>query len=329
MAAAKEIMIYAEIYEGGLHASAREVAALGRKLADQIGGTASAVLAGSGISGLAKDLIAYGMDKVYVADNPQLQKYQPEAHTAAVEQVCRQANPDILLVSHTLYGRDLGPRLAFRLKTAVATDCVDFLIDSDTKGLLATRPVYGAKAMAAFALSGKPQLATVRRKSVAPAEKDASRTGQAIPVEVKIEPAQLKVKYVEKVKEEAAGPKLEDAEIVIAGGRGIGSAENFKKLDELAKLLGGAVGASRAAVDNGWVPSTQQVGLSGVMVAPKLYVAIGISGSSQHLAGCGSSKYLVAINTDADAPIFGRCRWGVVADYKQVLPTIVKLIKEG
>ena len=325
----KEVMIYIELYEGGLHASARELATLARRLADELGGVASAILLGSGVADLATDLIAQGIDKVYVADDPQFQNYQAEAHTAAVEQVCRDADPEILLISHTLYGRDLAPRLALRLKTAVTTDCVEFKVVPDSKRLLVTRPVYGAKAMADFAIGGRPQLVTVRRKVVSPAEKDEARTGQTIPVEIKIDPAQLRVKYVERVKEEAVGPKLEDAEVVISGGRGIGSAENFKRLEELAKILGGAVGASRAAVDNGWVPSTQQVGLSGVMVAPRLYIAIGISGSSQHLAGCASSQYIVGINTDPDAPIFTRARYGIVADYKQVLPTIVQLLSEG
>ncbi len=329
MTTRKEVMIYAEVFHGELHRSSLELSALCRKLADESGGIASAILIGGSLQTLASELTSYGMDKVYVVEEPRLQDFKPEAYAAAIEQICREVSPLILLFGHTLHGVDLAPRLGWRLKTGLVTNGVEFRIDPGSKRLLVTRPVYGAKALAVMSYDTELQIATVRSKAFPPATKDETRTGQIVSIQAGLEAVALKIKYIERIKEEAQGPKLEDAEVVVSGGRGVGQKENFAQLQELASTLGGAVGGSRVAIDNGWLPSSRQVGLTGVIVSPRLYFAIGISGASQHLAGCASSHCIVAINTDPDAPIFQRARFGVVADFKQVLPTLIKVCKEG
>jgi electron transfer flavoprotein alpha subunit len=320
----REVIIFAELFDGRLHSSVPELCALGRGLADQLSGVASAILIGANEKGLASELISYGMNKVYAADDARFHNYQPEAYTAVIEQVCRSESPAVLLFGQTLRGRDLGPRLAFRLKTGIATDCVEFTIDPESKKLLVTRPVYGAKALATLTFLSQPAIATLRSKAVSPAEKNEARTGQIIPIAVNVDFAKLRIKFIERVKQESEGPKLEDAKVIVSGGRGLGQAENFRLLEELAKILGGVVGASRGAVDNGWLPSTRQVGLTGTIVSPRLYFAIGISGATQHMAGCASSQYIVAINKDPEAPIFRRAHYGVVADYKPVVTTMIQ-----
>ncbi len=325
----QEIIIYAELSNGEFHSIALELCALGRRLADEFCGVASAILIGADAKTRASELFCYGMDKVYVTDDAQLHNYHPEVYTAMIEQVCRSVSPGVLLFGQTLHGRDLAPRLAFRLKAGLLTDCVGFSTDSETKKLLLIRPVYGAKALATLAILTKPQIATVRSKAVSPAVKGEARKGEIVPLEVKLDPAELRIKFIEKVKQEAEGPKLEEAKVIVSGGRGIGRAENFKLLEELAKILGGVVGGSRIAIDNGWLPSSRQVGLTGTIVSPRLYIAVGISGSTQHMAGCASSQYIVAVNTDPDAPIFRRAHFGVVADYKPVITAMIQGCKEG
>jgi electron transfer flavoprotein alpha subunit len=323
------VIIFAELLDGGIHRSALELCALGRRLADELSGIASAIVIGKEGQKLASELITYGMDKVYVSEEAVLHQYQPEAYTAVIEQVCRGEGPEILLFGQTLQGRDLAPRLAFRLKAGLATDGMEFAIDPDSKSFLVIRPTYGAKALATITFSSKPAIATVRSKAVSPAAKEEGRKGEVIPLDVKIDPKALRIKYIERVKQEAEGPKLEDAQVIVSGGRGLGRAENFALLQELAKLLGGVVGGSRVAIDNGWLPSSRQVGLTGTIVSPRLYFAVGISGATQHMAGCASSQYIVAINTDADAPIFRRAHYGVVADYKPVITAMIRSCREG
>jgi electron transfer flavoprotein alpha subunit len=325
-----EILFLAEIADGGLHRSALELSALSRRLADELNGLASALLIiGAGSQDLASDLISYGADRVYVVEDDPFQQYQPEAYTMAIESVCQEVNPDLLLFGHTLHGVDLAPRLAWKLKAGLATDSVEFKIDPDSKRFSALRPVYGSKGLALMTSLSKPLIATLRSKAVSPAERDDTRTGETVPMHVNLDSTALRIKYIERVKEESEGPKLEDAEVVVSGGRGLGRAENFALLEELARHLGGVVGGSRVAVDNQWLPSSRQVGLTGTMVSPRLYIAVGISGATQHMAGCASSQYIVAINKDPDAPIFQRAHFGVVADFKQVLPTIIELCKSG
>ncbi|RLC93316.1 MAG: electron transfer flavoprotein subunit alpha [Chloroflexi bacterium] len=328
MADYKGVLICGDVVEGKLAAITGELLGCGRKLADTLGEELSAVLVGSGVKGLAQEAIAQGADKVYVVDDPLLQNYQPDVYVAAVEKAVKQVMPKILLMGQTSVGRDLAPRLAFRLDTVLSMDCVDLDIDPDSKLLLQTRPVYGGNARAIFTTDRMPQMATVRSKAMSALEPDASRQGEVIEVPAEIDESVVRVRFVEKVKEEVAGVKLEDAPVVVSGGRGMGGPEGFQQLEELARLFKGAVGSTRPAVDNGWVPSTTQVGLTGKIVTPDLYIAVALSGSSQHMAGCSGAKTIVAINKDPEANIFREAGFGIVGDWKQALPAFKEKVKE-
>ena len=328
MAEYKGVMVYGEVTEGKLAPITTELLGCGRKLADDLGQELCAVLAGSGISSLAQEAIAFGADKVYVVDDPLLKDYQTDSHVSVMEKVVKQVMPQVLLLGQTSIGRDLAPRLAFRLETAASMDCLELAIDPDSKLVLQTRPVYGGNAQAIYTYTTYPQIATVRAKAMSPLERDASRQGGVTTIEAGIDPSAIRTKVLEKVPQEVAGIKLEDAEIIVSGGRGMGSGENFKVLEELAKALGGAVGASRPPADNGWVPETYHIGLTGKVVAPNLYIAVGISGASQHLSGCSGSKHIVAVNKDPEANIFRVAEFGVVGDWKQVLPALTNKVKE-
>lgn len=324
----KGVLIYGEVSEGKLSVSAAELLGIGRKLADTLGQELGAVLIGGSLSGLAQDAIASGADKVYVVEDPLLEAYQTDSYLAVMEKVAGEVQPEIILLGQTSIGRDLAPRLAFRLDTAVTMDCIVLEIDPDSKRLLQTKPVYGGNARAVYTTDSDPQIATVRSKVMDPAQPDSSRKGEVVSINAGLDASAIRTRVLEKVKEEVEGIKLEDAAVIVAGGRGIGDAEGFKQLEELAKLLKGAVGASRPACDAGWISDRSQIGLTGKMVSPDLYVAIGISGASQHLAGCSAAKTLIAINKDPEANIFREAQYGVVGDWKKILPAFTEKVKE-
>ena len=328
MAEYKGVMIYGEVTEGKLIAITTELLGCGRRLADDLGQELYAVLVGSNISSLAQEAIAFGADKVYVVDDPLLKDYQTDSYVLALEKVVRQVMPQILILGQTSVGRDLTPRLAFRLDTAASMDCIELAIDPDSKLMLQTRPVYGGNAQAIYTCESNPQIATVRAKTMAPLERDASKQGEVITIEAGLDPSAIKAKVLEKVAEEVTGIKLEDAEVVVSGGRGIGSVDGFKQLEELAKMLNGAVGATRPPCDNDWVPDSLQVGLTGKIVTPELYIAVALSGSSQHMSGCSGSKNIVAINKDPEANIFKEAHFGIVGDWKKVIPAFTEKVKE-
>ena len=328
MAEYKGVLIYAEIGEGKLKAVSTELLGCGRKLADDLGQELGAVLVGSGLSSLAREAIAFGADKVYVVDDPLLKDYQTDSYVSVMAKVVKQVMPQILILGQTSIGRDLAPRLAFRLGTAATTDCIELAIAPDSKLMLQTKPVYGGNAQAVFTCQSYPQIATVRVKAMSPLERDDSRQGEVITIEAGLEPSAIRTRVVEKVREEVEGIKLEEAEVIVSGGRGIGDADGFKQLEELAKILKGAVGASRPPCDNGWVADSLQVGLTGKIVAPDLYIAVGISGASQHISGCSGAKNIVAINKDPEANIFRQAHFGVVGDWKKVLPAFTEKVKE-
>ena len=328
MAEYKGVMVYCEIEEGKLASITTEILGGGRRLADELGEELSAVLLGSGVSDLAQEVIAYGADKVYVADDALLKTYEADAHLAVMEKVVNEVKPQVLILGQTSIGRDLAPRLAFRLETTVTMDCIELAIDPETKRLQQTKPVYGGNARAIFTGETYPQTITARTKTMTPLEQDASRKGEVIKIDAGLDSSAIRTKVLEKVVEEVEGIKLEDAEVVIAGGRGVGNAEGFKELEELSKLFKGAVGASRPPCDNGWVPEQLQIGLTGKIVAPELYIAVALSGSSQHMSGCSGSKNIVAINKDPEANIFREARFGVVGDWKKVLPAFASKVKE-
>jgi len=328
MAEYKGVMIYGEVTEGKLAAITTELLGCGRKLADDLGEELCAALIGSDVSSVANEAIAFGADKVYVVNDPLLKDYQTDSYVSIMEKVIKQVTPQILILGQNGIGRDLAPRLAFRLGTAATMDCLELAIDPDSRRLIQTKPVYGGNAQAVFTYETYPQIAAVRVKAMSPLERDESRQGEVITIEAGLDPSAIRTKVLEKVREEVEGIKLEDAEVVVGGGRGIGSAEGFEQLGELAKMLKGAVGATRPPIDNGWVPTGLQIGLTGKIISPNLYIAVALSGASQHTTGCSGSKNIVAINKDPEANIFKVANYGIVGDWKKILPALSSKMKE-
>ena len=322
------VLILGEMEDGGISSITKELLGIGRKLADELGEELSALLIGSEIKALSQEAIAWGSDKVYVADNPALASYSSDGYTAVATKICQEVAPSVLLMGQTSIGRDVAPRLAARLGVLLSTDCVELRIDPDTKRLIQVRPVYGGNAMAEVVSKTSPQMATVRSRSMSPLSLDSSRTGEVVPVDIAVDASIIKAKIVDIVKEEVEGIKLEDAKVVVAGGGGIASAEDFELVRELAKVLGGAVGATRPPCEEGWMPSSVQIGQTGKIVTPDLYIAIAISGAQQHMAGCADSKCIVAINRDTEAHIFKLADFGVIGDYKEALPALIAKCKE-
>jgi electron transfer flavoprotein alpha subunit len=328
MAEYKGVLVVCETANDKLAPISAELLGAGSRLAAESGEPMSAVVIGNGVSAQAQEAAAFGASKVYVVDDPILKDYLIDSYLAVMDKVIKQAMPKIVLLGQTQIGRDLTPRLAFRLNTAAVMDCIALSIDPASKRLLMTKPVYGGNAQAIQVCGSDPQIATVRSKAMAPAVKDASRKGEIVNIAAGINPASLRTKILERKIEAGAGVKLEDAHVIVTGGRGIGSADGFKQLTELAAALKGAVGASRPPCDNKWVPDSMQIGLTGKIVGPDVYIAIGVSGSSQHLSGCSGSKVIVAINKDPEANIFKVANYGIVADWKKALPAFTAKVKQ-
>ena len=324
------VLILGELAERKVATITKELLGVGRRLAGELNDKLSALIVGSGIRDSSEEAIAYGADNVYLVDDPLLSEYHPDSYTAVITEACQQVRPSIVLLGHTDIGREVAPRIAARLKCFAGMDCVGLSVDQDSKLLVQTRPVYGGNAMAVLVAEGcSPQLATVRPRAMAPLEPDSSRKGRIIDLKVKIDSSVLKAKLLATVNQETEGIKLEDAEVIVAGGGGIGGAEGFDLLRELAKVLRGAVGATRVPCDEGWVPDNLEIGQTGKIVKPNLYIAVGISGASQHLAGVLESKYVVAINNNPDANIFTVSNLGVVADYREAVPALIKECREN
>lgn len=320
------VLIVAEPGEAGLAPISAELLAIGRQLADQLNAPLGALLLGQSIEQHAAELGHLGAETVYLADDPALAEYEGETAARVAEQAVKQANPSILLLGQTPNGRDLAARLAFRLGTGLATDCTALRLDGET--LVMTKPVYGGNAIAEYAIpEARPQIATLRPRVVEAASPDPSRQAQIVRLEAAV--GQPRARVVDTVQQvAAAGPRLKDAKIVVSGGRGLGGPDNWHYVEELADLLGAAVGATRAVTDAGWVPASLQVGLTGETIAPDLYVTVAVSGAVQHIAGCSGARNIVAINRDADANIFKHARYGVVGDWKAVLPAFTAKVKE-
>jgi len=322
------VMVLAEVVEGKLAAITAELLGCGRALADELGQELSVALLGADVSGLADEAISLGADKVLVLDDPLLASYQTDAYLSGMEAAASEAMPQILLLGQTAIGRDLGPRLAFRLDTAVTMDCVALTLDPDSGRLLATKPVYGGNAQAVFTCESYPQIASIRAKAMSPLDPESSREGEVIPLEGGMDPSVVRTKLLETVVEEVEGIKLEDAPVIVCGGRGLEGPESFDQLRELADLLNGAIGATRPAIDNGWLPDTLQIGLTGKIVTPDLYFAVALSGATQHMAGCSGAKTIVAVNRDPHANIFREAHYGVVGDWSTILPALTEKIRE-
>jgi electron transfer flavoprotein alpha subunit len=329
MAEYKGILICGELADGKLASITTELLGCGRRLADDLKENLSLLLVSDAVGAASKEGIAFGADKVYVVEHPALKEYQADSYMQVVGKVVKDISPRVILMGQTSMGRDLAPRLAFRLGTSATTDCLDLRIDPGTKLLMETRPVYGGNAQATFTSESMPQVVTVRTKAMSPLERDDSRKGEIIPTKIDVDTSKVRTKLLETVKEEVVGIKLEDAPVIVCGGRGMGGPEPFQTiLKELADLLHGAVGASRPPADNGWVPESFHIGLTGKIVAPDIYIAVAISGASQHTAGCSGSKHIIAINKDPEANIFKEAEFGVVGKYEEVLPAFTGKLKE-
>ena len=326
----KGVWVYIEQFQGQARNVGLELLGQGRKLADAMGQELAAVLIGEGVEPIAKDLFASGADKVYLLEGAEYKHYSTDAYTIAITDLIHTYKPAVILMGATNDGRDLGPRVACRVGTGLTADCTNLGIDEET-GLVAwTRPAFGGNIMATILCPNhRPQMGTVRPNVFKRPEPDMSRSGELIRVASKVKAEDIRTRLVEILSlADTASCNLDEAEFIVSGGRGMGKPENFTLIEELATLLGGAVGASRAAVDAGWKPAIHQVGQTGKTVAPKVYIACGISGAIQHLAGMSTSDIIIAINKDADAPIFKSADFGIVGDALEVLPILIEEIKK-
>ncbi len=325
----KGVMVFAEQHSGEIQECTFELLGEGRRLAGKLGHELSAVLAGKGVERLANDLISYGADKVYIVEDESLEKYQTGPYAAAISSVIAKYRPSVVLYGATSTGRDLAPRVAARIQTGLTADCTGLDIEEKSGLLLQTRPAFGGNIMATIRCSRhRPQMATVRPKVMQKPSPDSSRVGEVIRIPIEINPKAVKTKILEIIKEGKSTGNIEDADIIIAGGWGMGSADNFRMLEALADTLGGTIAASRAAVDAGWQPHSRQVGQTGKTVKPKLYLACGISGSVQHLAGMQTSDIIIAVNKDPQAPIFQVATYGFVGDLFQIIPALTKKARD-
>ena len=322
------ILVIGEVNDGHLAPPTREALSMGRRLAEASGSTVAAALLSDALGDAAQEAIAAGADQVYTVENALLAQPQIDLYLAAHQAVCAACEPDIVLLSRTDMGRELAPRLACRLGVSLLQDCLQLEIEADSGRLIATRPVYGGSVLAKVRSAGSPQVAALRPKVCEPLEPDASRQGEVTPVDAALDASMARVAIVRQEISESAGVKLEDANIVVSGGRGLGGPAPFTELEELAGLLGAGIGASRAAVDAGWVPANWQIGLTGRTITPDLYLTVGISGASQHMAGCSNAKVIVAINKDSEANIFRESRYGVVGEWESVLPGLIQGIRD-
>ena len=326
----KDLWVYVETKEDGSAKNVGlELLGPGRDLADKQGGALVAVVIGSGVDQAVNDASSHGADQVIVVDSPEFKDYTTDAYTAAMYYLIEKYGPTTLLIGATPDGRDMGPRLACRLKTGLTADCTGLDIDPDSGNVAWTRPAFGGNLMATILCPDhRPQIGTVRPgvfKKSAPAEAKA----QVISEEFHVPPEQIRTELLEVIKETAGElVDLEGADIIVSGGRGVGGPEGFAPVKALADVLGATVGASRAAVDSGWISHAHQVGQTGKTVAPKLYIACGISGAIQHLAGMSGSDCIVAINKDPDAPIFDVADYGIVGNLFEVLPVLTEEIKK-
>ncbi len=319
----KGVWVLAEQFDGHIESITYELLGEGRKLADALGMELCAVLLGSDIAGRTQELIERGADKVYLADAPELAYFSDEPYAKVIIRMIRDYAPNIVLCGATTVGRSLVSRVAVSVNAGLTADCTGLAIDPETRNLLQTRPAFGGNIMATIVTPDhRPQMATVRHKVMKEAEVDPSRTGEVIRVALTADLLASRTKRLRYVAEETSTVNIAEANILVSGGRGLQKPENFAVIAELAKVLKAGVGASRAAVDANWIAYSHQVGQTGKTVCPKLYIACGISGQIQHLAGMSSAETIVAINRDADAPIFSVATYGVVGDALEIIPKL-------
>jgi len=323
------IWVFAEQKKSVIQPVVWELLSKAKELAEKLNTEVSAVLLGYKIKEKAKDLIAYGADKVYLVEDEKLANFLDEPYTEVLVHLIRKYKPEIFLCPATSIGRALASRVAVKLYTGLTADCTGLEIDLERRLLLQIRPAFGGNIMATIITPAhRPQMATVRHKVFSPLAMDRERKGKIIEEKIEDKLLASRTQILEIVEELTSTVNLSEADIIVSGGRGVGSKENFKILEDLAKVLNAAVGASRAAVDSGWIPYSHQVGQTGRTVAPKIYIACGISGQIQHLVGMQSSKIIVAINKDPEAPIFKIATYGIVGDLFEIVPLLTKRLKE-
>ncbi len=325
----KGVFVFIEQRHGELQSVSLELLGRGRQLADELGVALTGLLLGNNVKGLTDDLIQHGADKVIVVDREELDIYSTEAYTQAAVEIINDKKPEIFLMGATTLGRDLGPRVSARLATGLTADCTSLDLSEDTKELMMTRPAFGGNLMATIMCPNhRPQIATVRPGVMETLHTDVVRTGEVQEYSVNLNTSKFKVKVLEVVKEEKELVKIEDANILVSGGRGVGGADNFVKLEELAEELDAVVSGSRAAIDSGWLPHDRQVGQTGKTVRPDLYFAMGISGAIQHVAGMEESEFIVAVNKDKEAQIFNVADLGIVGDLNKIIPLLTEELKK-
>ncbi|WP_415331308.1 electron transfer flavoprotein subunit alpha/FixB family protein [Clostridium perfringens] len=321
------VWVFAEQREGQLQKVSLELLGEGRKIADKLGSKLTALLIGNKVQNLVEDLSRHGADEVLVVDAPELEHYTTDGYTKAICELANAKKPNIIFIGATFIGRDLGPRVAARLETGLTADCTSLDVDVESGDLLATRPAFGGNLMATIVCPDhRPQMATVRPgvfEKLPLGENDATVEN----VEIKFNSNDIRTKIVEIIKEHKDIVDISEANVLVAGGRGIGSEENFKILKELAEVMNGSIAASRAAVEKGWVDKDYQVGQTGKTVRPNIYVACGISGAIQHAAGMQDSDMIIAVNKDANAPIMKIADYAIVGDVNKVVPEFIVQLK--
>lgn len=323
----KGVFVFAEQRQGKIQNVAFELLGKASELAEGIGEKVTAILLGDKVEGLSQELIAAGADKVIVVEHEYLKDYTTEPYAQAITYILNERKPEIVLIGATTIGRDLGPRLSARLRTGLTADCTSLEIDGD-RNLLMTRPAFGGNLMATIICKAhRPQMSTVRPGVMVRKQADDTRKGEVEKIEVPFDPSKFRVRLISREIEEKTRVDITESNILVSGGRGVGTGDGFKKLSALAELIGAEVSSSRAMVDNGIMPHDRQVGQTGKTVRPEVYIACGISGAIQHLAGMEESDYIVAINKDKFAPIFQVADLGLVGDLHKILPLLTEKIK--
>ena len=325
---AQGVMTIAEQRGGEIRKISYEIVSEGRRLADSLGQEITAVLLGSNIKEKASTLGHYGADKVLVADDPRLEAYTTDAYVSVIAELVKANDPAILILGASVQGKDLSARLSARLGVGMAQDCTAFSLEDGN--LVAVRPIYAGKAYAKVTFSDDmPHMATARPNVMTKNEPDTSKSAEIVDATFSLDDSTVKTKVVDVTKDESGKVDLTEADKIVSGGRGMKGPENYQILEDLADLLGATVGASRSAVDADWRPHSDQVGQTGKVVSPNLYIACGISGAIQHLAGMSTSKFIVAINKDPDAPIFQKADYGVVEDLFKIVPALTKELRDN
>lgn len=322
------VWVFVEQEKGKAAAVSLELLSEARRLAEELDTYVGAVVIGNNVYHLTREAFAYGADVVYLVENQVLKEYRTDPYNQALVSLIEKYKPEIVLLGATYNGRDLAPRTAASIYTGLTADCTELSINKENNQLEQTRPAFGGNVMATIVCpERRPQMATVRPKVMNMSEPDYDRTGKVIKLDLELKEEDVRTKILEVVSHAGDTVKLEEADIIVAGGKGLGGPEGFKIIKELAEVLGGALGASRGAVDAGWIASYHQIGQTGKTVRPKLYIACGISGAVQHLTGMQSADTIVAINKDHEAPVFSLADYGIVGDLYEVVPFLIEEFK--